>query len=148
MSNKVERGPYNASGAPPKSVFRSQISPRPAADPPRTDISTISQKHLPARSGSFWMRSESSGTRGEPSNSGSSVSGPRSNGELTVTFPSEIAELMSVKSKHGAGGEFTPDWAPGKVRLFGFFFGFHVWLKCRKARTTSASDRSSASAGD
>ncbi|KII91907.1 hypothetical protein PLICRDRAFT_38784 [Plicaturopsis crispa FD-325 SS-3] len=25
----------------------------------------------------------------------------------------EIAELMSVKSKHGAGGEYTPDWAPG-----------------------------------
>ncbi|EMD36768.1 hypothetical protein CERSUDRAFT_114682 [Gelatoporia subvermispora B] len=24
----------------------------------------------------------------------------------------EIAELMSVKSKHGAGGEYTPDWAP------------------------------------
>ncbi|KAI0332158.1 hypothetical protein GY45DRAFT_1299422 [Cubamyces sp. BRFM 1775] len=24
----------------------------------------------------------------------------------------EIAELMAVKSKHGAGGEFTPDWAP------------------------------------
>ncbi len=25
---------------------------------------------------------------------------------------SEIAELMSVKSKHGAGGEFAPDWKP------------------------------------
>ncbi|KAH9931555.1 uncharacterized protein B0H18DRAFT_1083519 [Fomitopsis serialis] len=24
----------------------------------------------------------------------------------------EIAELMSVKSKHGAGGEYTPDWQP------------------------------------
>ncbi|EIW51986.1 uncharacterized protein TRAVEDRAFT_32177 [Trametes versicolor FP-101664 SS1] len=24
----------------------------------------------------------------------------------------EIAELMAVKSKHGAGGEYTPDWAP------------------------------------
>ncbi|KAI0725460.1 hypothetical protein C8Q72DRAFT_852166 [Fomitopsis betulina] len=24
----------------------------------------------------------------------------------------EIAELMSLKSKHGAGGEFTPDWQP------------------------------------
>ncbi|CCL99379.1 uncharacterized protein FIBRA_01397 [Fibroporia radiculosa] len=24
----------------------------------------------------------------------------------------EIAELMSVKSKHGAGGEYTPDWKP------------------------------------
>ncbi|KAH9851027.1 hypothetical protein C2E23DRAFT_733602 [Lenzites betulinus] len=24
----------------------------------------------------------------------------------------EIAELMAVKSKHGAGGEFTPEWAP------------------------------------
>ncbi|OBZ76447.1 hypothetical protein A0H81_03103 [Grifola frondosa] len=24
----------------------------------------------------------------------------------------EIAELMSVKSKHGAGGEYMPDWAP------------------------------------
>ncbi|PAV18234.1 hypothetical protein PNOK_0672000 [Pyrrhoderma noxium] len=24
----------------------------------------------------------------------------------------EIAELMSVKSKHGAGGEYTPDWRP------------------------------------
>jgi len=45
--------------------------------------------------------------------------------------PSEIAELMSVKSKHGAGGEFTPDWAP-KVRLFEVF-GFRVWLECCKA---------------
>ncbi|KXN87640.1 hypothetical protein AN958_08344 [Leucoagaricus sp. SymC.cos] len=24
----------------------------------------------------------------------------------------EIAELMAMKSKHGAGGEFTPDWRP------------------------------------
>ncbi|KAL5478487.1 hypothetical protein ACEPAI_2671 [Sanghuangporus weigelae] len=24
----------------------------------------------------------------------------------------EIAELMAVKSKHGAGGEYTPDWMP------------------------------------
>ncbi|KAI5119987.1 hypothetical protein M0805_004431 [Coniferiporia weirii] len=24
----------------------------------------------------------------------------------------EIAELMAVKSKHGAGGEYTPDWRP------------------------------------
>ncbi|KIM61452.1 hypothetical protein SCLCIDRAFT_1215904 [Scleroderma citrinum Foug A] len=24
----------------------------------------------------------------------------------------EIAELMAVKSKHGAGGEYTPDWQP------------------------------------
>jgi len=24
----------------------------------------------------------------------------------------EIAELMAVKSKHGAGGEYTPDWKP------------------------------------
>ncbi|KAK0460453.1 uncharacterized protein EV420DRAFT_1641000 [Desarmillaria tabescens] len=24
----------------------------------------------------------------------------------------EIAELMSAKSKHGAGGEYTPDWRP------------------------------------
>jgi len=24
----------------------------------------------------------------------------------------EIAELMSVKSKHGAGGEYAPDWKP------------------------------------
>lgn len=29
---------------------------------------------------------------------------------------SEIAELMSVKSKHGAGGEYSPEWRP-KVRL-------------------------------
>ena len=25
---------------------------------------------------------------------------------------SEIAELMSVKSKFGAGGEYVPDWKP------------------------------------
>ncbi|KAG6329724.1 hypothetical protein ID866_9365 [Astraeus odoratus] len=25
---------------------------------------------------------------------------------------SEIAELMAVKSKHGAGGEYSPDWRP------------------------------------
>ncbi|KAG1850851.1 hypothetical protein DFJ58DRAFT_793310 [Suillus subalutaceus] len=24
----------------------------------------------------------------------------------------EIAELMAVKSKHGAGGEYSPDWGP------------------------------------
>ncbi|KAJ3477042.1 hypothetical protein NLI96_g10734 [Meripilus lineatus] len=28
----------------------------------------------------------------------------------------EIAELMALKSKHGAGGEYIPDWAP-KVSL-------------------------------
>ncbi|PFH46250.1 hypothetical protein AMATHDRAFT_70257 [Amanita thiersii Skay4041] len=27
----------------------------------------------------------------------------------------EIAELMSVKSKHGAGGEYSPDWRPKAV---------------------------------
>ena len=54
-----------------------------------------------------------------------------SNGELTATSFSEIAELMAVKSKHGAGGEFTPDWAP-KV-LWSEFSGFHVWFKCCKA---------------
>lgn len=32
---------------------------------------------------------------------------------------------MSVKSKHGAGGEFTADWAP-KVRRFEGF----LWLSC------------------
>lgn len=25
---------------------------------------------------------------------------------------SEIAELMAVKSKHGAGGEYSPNWVP------------------------------------
>jgi len=25
---------------------------------------------------------------------------------------SEIAELMAVKSKHGAGGEYSPNWTP------------------------------------
>lgn len=29
----------------------------------------------------------------------------------TLCF-SEIAELMAVKSKHGAGGEYSPDWKP------------------------------------
>lgn len=58
------------------------------------------------------MRSESSGTREGLFNSESSISELRSNGDPTTTFSSEIAELMSVKSKHGAGGEFTPDWAP------------------------------------
>jgi hypothetical protein len=32
-----------------------------------------------------------------------------------ATSSSEIAELMAVKSKHGAGGEYSPDWKP-KVR--------------------------------
>ena len=68
------------------------------------------------------MRLESFGTREEPSNSKPNISGPRSNGELTAPFFSEIAELMSVKSKHGVGGEYTPDWAPGKVRWLGFCF--------------------------
>ncbi|KAL4076486.1 hypothetical protein J3A83DRAFT_4492326 [Scleroderma citrinum] len=27
----------------------------------------------------------------------------------------EIAELMAVKSKHGAGGEYSPDWRPVEV---------------------------------
>ncbi|TFK52894.1 hypothetical protein OE88DRAFT_1733881 [Heliocybe sulcata] len=27
----------------------------------------------------------------------------------------EIAELMSMKSKHGAGGEYSPDWRPGEA---------------------------------
>jgi hypothetical protein len=31
---------------------------------------------------------------------------------IFVTFLSEIAELMSVKSKHGAGGEYAPEWRP------------------------------------
>ena len=61
------------------------------------------------------MRLESLGTNEEPSNSKPNVSALPSNGELTAAFFSEIAELMAVKSKHGAGGEFTPDWAP-KVR--------------------------------
>jgi hypothetical protein len=25
---------------------------------------------------------------------------------------SEIAELMAVKAKHSAGGEYSPDWRP------------------------------------
>lgn len=29
-----------------------------------------------------------------------------------VPRDSEIAELMSVKSKHGAGGEYSPEWQP------------------------------------
>ncbi|KAI0922843.1 hypothetical protein AcW1_002603 [Taiwanofungus camphoratus] len=29
-----------------------------------------------------------------------------------IAVHSEIAELMAVKSKHGAGGEYTPDWRP------------------------------------
>jgi hypothetical protein len=72
----------------------------------------ISLKLLPVRFGSFWMRLESSGTKGGLFSSESSASGLRSNGDLTTAFSSEIAELMSVKSKHGAGGEFTPNWAP------------------------------------
>jgi len=31
---------------------------------------------------------------------------------MNVLPPSEIAELMSVKSKHGAGGEYSPEWRP------------------------------------
>jgi hypothetical protein len=31
---------------------------------------------------------------------------------LTACANSEIAELMAVKSKHGAGGEYSPDWRP------------------------------------
>ncbi|KAG6881612.1 hypothetical protein C0993_000751 [Termitomyces sp. T159_Od127] len=29
-----------------------------------------------------------------------------------LTNPSEIAELMQMKSKHSSGGEFAPDWKP------------------------------------
>ena len=71
------------------------------------------------------MRSESSETKEEPSNSKPNVSGTGSSGELTATFVSEIAELMAVKSKHGAGGEFTPDWAP-KVRRSELFCFSHL----------------------
>ncbi len=28
------------------------------------------------------------------------------------TIYSEIAELMAVKAKHSAGGEYSPDWRP------------------------------------
>lgn len=71
-----------------------------------------SLKLLPARFGSFWMRLESSETKGGPFSSELNTSGLRSNRDLNTMLSSEIAELMSVKSKHGAGGEFTPNWAP------------------------------------
>ena len=32
---------------------------------------------------------------------------------------SEIAELMAVKSKHGAGGEYSPNWTPPVSRCYG-----------------------------
>ena len=28
---------------------------------------------------------------------------------------SEIAELMAVKAKHSAGGEYSPDWRPNVI---------------------------------
>ncbi|KAG6871997.1 hypothetical protein C0995_014049 [Termitomyces sp. Mi166 len=31
---------------------------------------------------------------------------------MIVNHTSEIAELMQMKSKHGAGGEFSPNWKP------------------------------------
>ena len=95
-----------------QSQFSDFDSPCPAVDPSNADISMISLKLLLARSGSFWTRLENSGTREGLSNSEPSTSGPHSNGDLTTTLFSEIAELMSVKSKHGAGGEFTPGWTP------------------------------------
>lgn len=58
------------------------------------------------------MKSESSGMKGGLFSSELDTSELRSNGDLTTIFSSEIAELMSVKSKHGAGGEYTPNWAP------------------------------------
>ena len=87
------------------------------------------------------MRSENSETRGGPSNSKPNISGPRSSGNPTTTFSSEIAELMSVKSKHGAGGEFTPNWAP-KVRCFEVFVSakIHIRFKCWIATRRSGSD--------
>src|ERR1700722_9016730 len=41
---------------------------------------------------------------------------------MELRLCSEIAELMSVKSKHGAGGEYSPEWRP-KVRgsCFSYF---------------------------
>jgi len=111
-------------------------SPRPVVDPSNADISTISLKLLLARSGSFWTRLESSGTREGLSNSEPNTSRLRSNGDLTTTFFSEIAELMAVKSKHGAGGEYTPDWAP-RVRCFCFFFGFQLGSNVGNGRTAS-----------
>jgi len=103
-----------------QSWFSGFDSPRPV-DPSNADISMISLKLLLARFGSFWTRLESLEMREGLSNSEPNTSRPHSNGDLTTTFFSEIAELMSVKSKHGAGGEFTADWAP-KVRWFEFFF--------------------------
>jgi hypothetical protein len=36
---------------------------------------------------------------------------PPTTNPLTTTR-SEIAELMAVKAKHSAGGEYSPDWRP------------------------------------
>ncbi len=32
-------------------------------------------------------------------------------------IPSEIAELMAVKAKHSAGGEYSPDWRPKVIHI-------------------------------
>ncbi|KAF9652258.1 hypothetical protein BDM02DRAFT_3109229 [Thelephora ganbajun] len=74
MSNKVERGPYNASGAPPKYI--NDFS-KALASEVRILLDEVGKLRDERRALQY-----------------------------------EIAELMSVKSKHGAGGEFTPDWAP------------------------------------
>jgi len=74
MSNKTERGPYNASGAPPKYI--NDFS-KALASEVRILLDEVGKLRDERRALQY-----------------------------------EIAELMSVKSKHGAGGEFTADWAP------------------------------------
>ncbi|KAK2467501.1 hypothetical protein APHAL10511_000356 [Amanita phalloides] len=36
---------------------------------------------------------------------------------IDVPDSSAIAELMAVKSKHGAGGEYSPDWRPSNLKV-------------------------------
>jgi hypothetical protein len=79
---------------------------------PTSDISTTSAKPSRARFVSCSLKSASSEMSGGPCNSVSLHPLVKFCVDL---FLSEIAELMSVKSKHGAGGEYAPEWRP-KVR--------------------------------
>jgi len=74
MSNKVERGPYNANAAPPKYI--NDFS-KALAGEVRILLDEVGKLRDERRALQY-----------------------------------EIAELMAVKSKHGAGGEYSQNWQP------------------------------------
>jgi hypothetical protein len=73
-------------------------------------------KHSPAKFASSSRKLESYEMNGVRYNStvptNFSLYSTPSNHITPLLIPSEIAELMAVKAKHSAGGEYSPDWRP------------------------------------